>query len=216
VRADLLVSSQSPVVHVPDSMVREASHLQRRLEMAQKHGSLGGLAILFMLGCSLDGGHIDGGTPLPLSITPVGAGVSFVFATLPNPGEGVPRVAGENDRPMPLQTAGGPNLVTASPQISSFDFGLTPVGTFQQVTWTILNIGDAASGTLGINSSNGVDFDASDSFCQSLAPLEDCSLTITYLPQSLGPHSSTFSVTGFPITYTFSGTGRPPFGAENP
>jgi hypothetical protein len=184
--------------------------------MAREHGSLGGLAIVFMLGCSLDGSQVNGDTPLPLSITPVGAGVSFGFGTQPSPGEGVPSVARESDHPMPLQTAGGANLVTASPQIPSFDFGSTPIGTIQQVTWTITNIGDAASGTLGINSSNGVDFDASDSFCQSLAPLEDCSLTITYLPQSLGPHSSTFSVTGFPITYTFSGTGRPPFGAENP
>ena len=135
----------------------------------------------------------------------------------PSHGEGVPSVAGESDRPMHLQTAGGPNLVTASPQIPNvFDFGSTPVGTIQQVTWTITNIGDAASGTLGINSSDVIDFVASASFCESLAPLEDCSVTITYAPQTLGVHSSTFSVTGFPIAYTFIGTGRPPFGAENP
>ena len=60
------------------------------------------------------------------------------------------------------------------------------------------------------------DFDASATFCPSLLPLEDCTVTITYVPQSLGPHSSTFSFTGFPLTYTFVGEGRPPFGVDAP
>lgn len=95
-----------------------------------------------MPGCSLAGSHMDRVTPLYRAWI----GVSFGFATQPSAGEGV---AGESDRPMPLQTAADSNRVTASPQIAAFNFGATPVGTMQQVTWTITNVGDAASGALG-------------------------------------------------------------------
>ena len=183
--------------------------------MARGHRSLGGFVVLLLVGCTRD-------TSLelsrPFAITPGGPGVSFASASSGRSApwaEGALNAVGNDPSPTPVQT--GPVLRTAVPQVASpFNFGPTPVGTVQQVTWTVTNVGDAATGTLGINSSNGVDFDASATFCPSLLPLEDCTVTITYVPQSLGPHSSTFSFTGFPLTYTFVGEGRPPFGVDAP
>lgn len=197
--------------------------------MARKYGSLGALAMMLMMGCSLDGSSMEAHTA-PLSLTPGGPGVSFGIATSPggsreasaatNPSrraEGALNVAGESNRPMPLQA--GANVVTTSPEIiGGFNFGPTPVDTIQQVTWSVTNIGDTATEALILSSTNNIQFSASVAACAPLAPLDSCDVTITYAPgQSLAAHSSTFSVVGFPgSAYIFSGSGRPPFSAENP
>jgi hypothetical protein len=128
--------------------------------------------------------------------------------------------------PPPPATA---NIVTSFPEvIGGFDFGPTVVGTIQQVRWSVTNIGNGTSGFLDLSSSNDLQFSASASSCAPLAPGASCDVTVTYAPRAdlttddpddgdIGPHQSTFSVTGFPgSAYVFSGSGRPTFSAENP
>ena len=134
---------------------------------------------------------------------------------------------------IPIQaTATAPataNIVTTFPEvIGGFDFGPTVVGTIQQVRWSVTNIGNATSGALDLSSSNDIQFSASAGSCPALGPGDSCDVTVTYAPRAdltttdpddgdIGPHSSTFSVTGFPgSAYVFSGSGRPTFSAANP
>jgi hypothetical protein len=183
--------------------------------MALNHRSLGGIAIVFIMGCSVDGSRAGAHTA-PSSIIPAGAGITLGFATQLGSADGARNVAGQAT-PTPLQA--GANVVTTSPEIpGEFNFGPTPVGTIQQVTWTVTNIGDTATGALALTATPVPQFSASAVSCAPLAVLESCSVTITYAPgDSLEEHSSTFSVVGFPgSSYVFSGSGRPPFGPENP
>src|SRR5688572_29708077 len=114
-----------------------------------------------MLGCSLNGGHMEG-VSLPLIITTAGAGLSIGFASsghesqrLSAPGfqsEAAPNLAAGSDRPTPLQAAGASLVTTSAETPAVFNFGPTPIQTLQQVTWVIANIGDADSGPVELSS----------------------------------------------------------------
>jgi hypothetical protein len=184
--------------------------------------------------------NTGGQTSLPLIITEGGTGVDFAFATsncslvLASGEQCLVNVfgftanqagqvqgqlivtGGSNSLTIPLRatvTAAAPSLVTTSPQTGgTFDFGPTPIDTIQQVTWEITNIGNAASGVLNITPLDDDAFFPSVQFCESLAPNESCSVTITYSPTSTAASQVTFGVQGFSVAYTFTGQGIPPFG----
>jgi hypothetical protein len=125
----------------------------------------------------------------------------------------------EGPSPVPVQ-AGVANLVTAAPQGDSFDYGEVVQRTNSTVTWVIANIGDAASGPLPVTSSDPINFTANPTSCGSIPPLGSCNVSVTFTPQvTLQPReraefTAVLSVPG--LSYTFDGTARPPFSAEDP